>query len=641
MPSGPDLWFCSYCSDGPLSIILQDFCPICSRRRTKECTLEYSGGSAVPPSGPFDRQAQLVPQDEVIEENPSFSAAHKGHVTPQKQIPPSVTRTDQDESFRKQSASSRFAHPQSFPEHAAAKSRSSSHDSVPSSEQTFTKHGIKSSFTAVEGQTKIWNSEGNILEGSRFGSTSAASLLEYYLFNQENPVSEDLFVYAVRLPGESSFSAVTGEPATRAPRRPLSPNSRAQTAHTRNNGGSCTDCRKKKKRCSHVLQELEAIINGDSMISPPGVAENVQQSTSTLRTLAPAARDGSIGQNEASARLSTFSAGVRLPPRRQRQRRPTSRRNFERGNAIFSPRADDQSFHAASPRSEGSDVREIRNSFPHTSSPFAMPITIQGRDYVEHGHNVGAAHETNYAYINNSRGLRDLPPNRMIREPARMLPAINEALLESSGHPSVDVLSNAGSPSAFPYSEQLQNTAVVNSTIENPIESHWLPLPTYQGTSGTENVNELFNMASISPLQNNPRQGSAPMDYQQHGFMSDEGFRSSTSYLPLDAESTGLYSESVLLDQLSAENEAGYCSQSLEMGMAASPSYSYRPLRNISMSVRPQLGEPASIRSNASGGNSDFTTYSENTMSISSGFALTPKSNDSIESIDPRLLSNS
>lgn len=350
-------------------------------------------------------------------------------------------------------------------------------------------------------------------------------------------------------------------------------------------------------------------------------------------------------QNVNPARYTTPSAGAHLPPRRQRQRRqrPTPQRNVERGNAICSPGADDQSSHVPFPWSEGSDAREIRNGYPHTFSPFEMPITIQGGDYVEQGHNVNTADETNYAYIDNSRELRGLPVNRMIREPAPMLPAINEALLETNGYPSVDDPNNTGLPSAFQYSgqfqsAQFQSAAAVSSTIEYQTDPPWSPSPTDQGIFGTGNEYETFNMAFVLPLQGDQRQGPAPRDDQQDAFMFDEGFMASTAHLQLDAESAPPYSDSGLFDQLFTEIDNGYISQFLGMEMTAPPSDSYQPLNNTLMSITPQLGERATIRLNPSGGNLDSTPHLENTMSSSSGSVLKPNSIDTIEFIDPRKL---
>ena len=242
-------WYCSYCRSGPLNYVLDDYCPHCYLRRTTDCIVDYSIRIAAQPSTGPNPQVELVPQDEVIKENLWHSVAHDRDVVLQEQFPSLTTPTDREEPLRDQSVASKPAHLQSSPKRAATKRHAPPPDS-----QTPLEHGIKSASTPTGSLAKKSKLEGNILDGSRFGSTSAQSLLEYYLFNQENPISEDLVTYAVRLPGELSFSLETLEPATTPRRRPHSPNSRARIARVRNNGGACADCRKKKKAVSCVLR---------------------------------------------------------------------------------------------------------------------------------------------------------------------------------------------------------------------------------------------------------------------------------------------------------------------------------------------------------------------------------------------------
>ncbi|MCJ1395687.1 hypothetical protein MMC18_008573 [Xylographa bjoerkii] len=98
--------------------------------------------------------------------------------------------------------------------------------------------------------------------------------LNRYLFHPQNTGQEDLSIFPVRthLPGESSFSLETGEPARAPSRRPLSPASRAETAYTRKQG-ACDECRILKRKCLHRLQERASpadgveIIQGDMSIA--------------------------------------------------------------------------------------------------------------------------------------------------------------------------------------------------------------------------------------------------------------------------------------------------------------------------------------------------------------------------------------
>ena len=87
----------------------------------------------------------------------------------------------------------------------------------------------------------------SILHGdnlSKIDVESTASKIEHYLFNGENPWSQDLYVYASseQLPGTSMFRLPS---ANR--RRNLSPSSRSQRALMRKIK-ACPECRRKKKR---------------------------------------------------------------------------------------------------------------------------------------------------------------------------------------------------------------------------------------------------------------------------------------------------------------------------------------------------------------------------------------------------------
>lgn len=251
-------WYCRYCNHGPWSYVLNDYCLLCNRRRTTDYDVDGSKRIAVNSSAGHNPQLQLSPQDGFIKENLSHSTAHECDIFSQEQSPSSTTHTDREKPLRQQNVAFESVHLQSPPKSAAAKRYSSPTNSQTSCEQTSPEHGIKSASTLIGSRAKKSKSisKGNILDDSRFGSASAPSLLEYYLFNQENPISEDLVTYAVRLPGQSSFSLETLEFARTPRRRPHSPDSRARIAHIRSNGGACADCKRKKKKVSQVLGKV-------------------------------------------------------------------------------------------------------------------------------------------------------------------------------------------------------------------------------------------------------------------------------------------------------------------------------------------------------------------------------------------------
>ena len=203
-----------------------------------------------------------------------------------------------------------------------------------------------------------------------------------------------------------------------------------------------------------------------------------------------------------------------------------------------------------------------------------------------------------------------------------------------------------GEPSIPPYLSTpetsssegpIPDTINLHQVIESPTESHWRPLPMYQGTFATQNDDELFNMACILPPQGDPSEQPAPMDYREDAFLFDEGFIPSTTRLQLNIESTRPHTDSNLLDLLSAENEAGYNSQYFETGLAVSQFDSHRSLGDSPSNVRSQLGEHASLHLNPSSGNTNATSRLGNTRDLSSGSVLTSTSGDTVESLDPEL----
>lgn len=78
------------------------------------------------------------------------------------------------------------------------------------------------------------------------------SRIRQYLYSEDSPWNQEWVVYVARtpLPGESSFSVETLEPAIASPRRAYSSRRRAEVAYTRSNGGACGNCRRNKQAVS-------------------------------------------------------------------------------------------------------------------------------------------------------------------------------------------------------------------------------------------------------------------------------------------------------------------------------------------------------------------------------------------------------
>lgn len=409
-------------------------------------------------------------------------------------------------------------------------------------------------------------------------------------------------------------------------------------------------------------------------MSPPGVAGSGQRSafaprtlaprtlaprTLAPRTLTPPALGQSLGQvEEAPAGYRTSAVGARLPRQGRQRRRPTPRMNLEPETSTCPPPTDDQSSHVTSLQSDGSNAVEIRDRLPHIFRPFEVPLTIPGQGYVDQGH-------TSVDILNNPRLSTAFHHNEQSRSIGAYTAALypetfrghvdyttldpespfaqeaeneHEGLSNSQFHRGPLIAPYVSNPEANSNEGLIHNTIDLRQVTDDSEESPWLPLPMYQGTIETHNDDELFNMACILPPQGDSRQQPASINDRENAFLFDEGFIPSTAHLQLNAESTPLYSDSALFDLISAENEAGYSSQYLETGLAASQFESYRLLGDPPSHVRSQLGDSASERLNPWTEDSNSTRRSESARAFSSGSILTPTSSDTVESLDPELL---
>ncbi|MCJ1473367.1 hypothetical protein MMC13_002018 [Lambiella insularis] len=101
--------------------------------------------------------------------------------------------------------------------------------------------------------------------------------LQQCLFHQDGPWNHEWVVYVARtpLPGESSFSAETLEPAIAPRRRAYTSQRRAEVAYVRSNGGACAECRRNKQACPHRLEELEQLSHDGSTTAVETSSERI------------------------------------------------------------------------------------------------------------------------------------------------------------------------------------------------------------------------------------------------------------------------------------------------------------------------------------------------------------------------------
>ncbi len=204
MPLGYSrVFYCGWCQHGPISWSFNDFCPNGHRLRDRTCIVEYITATVDRLlDTPGQTPAQLDLQDASSEEYT------------QPPTPPAASEGEHDE------------------------------------------QNIESVITPSESSTSPKDSRANVND-SNISRTWKHSLLEDYLcIKPEDPWNQELVAYAARtrLPGESSFSVETGEPATIPRRQRYNPRRRAEVAYTRNNGGACEGCRRNRRAVSHMFQ---------------------------------------------------------------------------------------------------------------------------------------------------------------------------------------------------------------------------------------------------------------------------------------------------------------------------------------------------------------------------------------------------
>ncbi len=240
-------WYCGWCGFGPLSFLNDIACCICHRRRDGYCRFEgirfdtrshHSAGPNLQYEDPGAHSVSAVNTESGL----TRAASHGEAPSPEKS---SANLSPAD------SESSRHSG-------VVIDTDSLNIGLVPNNLKLSTVHSSWEQQTASPVDPAIRKGPGgNLVEDNvlKIGSTDKQSRLNDYLsVDPEDPWNQEWVVYAARtpLPGESSYSLETGEPATTSRRRPYDPRRRAEVAFTRNNGGACNRCRRRHRAVSDI-----------------------------------------------------------------------------------------------------------------------------------------------------------------------------------------------------------------------------------------------------------------------------------------------------------------------------------------------------------------------------------------------------
>ena len=238
-------WYCGWCGiAGPLSLSNDVACWNCSRRRDGYSIIESRyddrfSTSTGHQAGPHSQSVSAVATESV-----DPRAASKGEAT----LPgESVVDPSQANSVSSKEAN------------AVIDAGNASLDGAPNElvpptvPSSWSQKAASSDVPVIRNDPSVNLGKGSI---AQIGSIDKQSRLNDYLsVNPEDPWNQEWVVYAARtpLPGESSYSLETGEPATTSRRRPYGPRRRAEVAYTRNNGGACSRCRRMHRAVSAVF----------------------------------------------------------------------------------------------------------------------------------------------------------------------------------------------------------------------------------------------------------------------------------------------------------------------------------------------------------------------------------------------------
>ena len=241
----PQAWYCGWCGFGPLSFVNDIACCICHRRRDLSCTFE--GISFDPWSHHYAG----------LNSEPQHSGAH------------SVSAVNTESGLTRAASQGAAPSPEkSSVNLSPADSESSKHSKividtdnlnlgvVPNNLKPSAVHSSWEQQTASPVDPGIRKGPGvNLHNVLQIDSIDKQSRLNDYLsVSHDDPWNQEWVVYAARtlLPGESSYSLETGEPATTSPRRPYDPRRRAEVAFTRKNGGACELCSRRHRAVSDI-----------------------------------------------------------------------------------------------------------------------------------------------------------------------------------------------------------------------------------------------------------------------------------------------------------------------------------------------------------------------------------------------------
>lgn len=246
-------WYCGYCSYGPHHISYHAFCVICNRRTDHTAELEgirlthVSGLTPTAISLASEQLSNIIQgtcAQEARSEKSSFWATES---TKESNNYFSVAQVLPDTESERHVAVSTGAVRKLAEDSAAPFSR------LPLPERL---HIGDEDLRLVARASQKVNSSNlcaldyhNLLRGE---FVSKAAQIEAFLSNPNSPWNSQLIAYSrVTLPGESSFSLETGEPATAPRRQPHSPRRRMEILQTRR-FGACPACRRAKRAVSNV-----------------------------------------------------------------------------------------------------------------------------------------------------------------------------------------------------------------------------------------------------------------------------------------------------------------------------------------------------------------------------------------------------
>ena len=243
--------YCGWCGSGPLSYISDVGCWSCNRLRGGYSITRLEHG--IPSSTWFDHRAGTNRQSEDPGVH-STSAVHRGSASSRAASKAEATVPEESvvDPSRANSVSSKESN-------AVSDTGTASLEGTPIEQIPPTVPSSWRQKAAFPDVSEIRNDPSvNLDKGSvaQIGSIDKQSRLNDYLsVNPEDPWNQEWVVYAARtpLPGESSYSLETGEPATTPRRRPYDSRRRAEVAYTRNNGGACSHCRRMHRAVSAVF----------------------------------------------------------------------------------------------------------------------------------------------------------------------------------------------------------------------------------------------------------------------------------------------------------------------------------------------------------------------------------------------------